>query len=73
MYYSDINECTENQHDCDRAGGQCINTQGTYLCICISGYAGNGVNCTGKKCLFKVTCCISCVGWCSQVWIMIAT
>ena len=28
--------------------GYCSNTAGSYLCICYSGFSGNGTSCTGK-------------------------
>ncbi|GFY38322.1 uncharacterized protein TNIN_270692 [Trichonephila inaurata madagascariensis] len=28
----DINECTENSHDCDRRSQVCVNTQGSFQC-----------------------------------------
>ena len=32
---SDINECSENTHDCDQT---CVNVPGTFVCGCNSGY-----------------------------------
>lgn len=48
---ADINECLENMTMCvDYA--TCINTVGTYTCICDSGFTGDGfVNCSSKMLL----------------------
>ena len=27
---------------------ECANTAGSYECVCMPGYTGNGENCTGK-------------------------
>ena len=43
----DINECeSDNLNDCD-GNADCIDTIGSYNCSCISGYEGDGFNCTG--------------------------
>ena len=43
----DINECeSDSLNDCD-GNANCINTIGGYNCSCISGYDGDGFNCTG--------------------------
>ncbi len=36
--YADINECANNSNDCDVASSYCVNTTGSYICICKSGY-----------------------------------
>ena len=48
--FSDIDECTINTHNCDRDPGQatCTNTIGSFTCACNTGFAGNGVICTGQ-------------------------
>ena len=43
----DIDECTENQHDCDK-NAICTNAEGSFRCDCIGGYTGNGTSCQGK-------------------------
>lgn len=40
---NDINEC--DSRSCHQFG-TCINTIGSYKCECISGYTGNGMECT---------------------------
>jgi len=55
--------CTEWSYDCvvsdiyecNRGLGEChlnvtyINTFGSYVCMCNTGYTGNGFTCMGKK------------------------
>ena len=44
---SDINECElSSLNDCDE-NADCTDTIGSYNCSCISGYEGDGFNCTG--------------------------
>ena len=45
---ADIDECVEGVHGCSR-DAECINDQGSYYCVCTSGYEGDGVTCSGKK------------------------
>ena len=46
---SDVNECDDNPNYC-QVGGQCVNTPGSYRCLCKQGYeVGNGGSlCIGK-------------------------
>ena len=48
--FSDVNECDDNPNYC-QVGGQCVNTPGSYRCICKEGYeVGNGgSHCIGKR------------------------
>lgn len=46
-YSSDINECTVGTDNC-HARAVCTNTIGSFTCTCQSGYAGNGVICSGE-------------------------
>ena len=41
---TDINECMEESHSCDRERGVCENTDGSYRCSCKDGYTGAGTN-----------------------------
>ncbi|KAL9953458.1 hypothetical protein ACROYT_G040880 [Oculina patagonica] len=41
---SDIDECAAGTHSCD-SNAECINTKGSYNCICKPGYHGDGKNC----------------------------
>ena len=43
----DIDECElESLNDCD-VNANCSNTVGSYSCFCLSGFEGNGFNCSG--------------------------
>ena len=41
----DINEC---ESDPCHSNATCENTDGTFICQCISGYVGNGLICQGN-------------------------
>ena len=45
MPCTDINECDVGTDNCDM-NASCHNLPGTYTCICLSGYEGDGVTCT---------------------------
>jgi Calcium-binding EGF domain len=45
---ADINECEIGTANCS-VGAICTNTIGSYNCTCMSGYYGNGFNCTGMQ------------------------
>ena len=43
----DIDECLkESSHECD-LNATCINTPGSYTCLCRNGYTGDGKTCAG--------------------------
>ena len=48
--FSDVNECATNMtqlqqlHECSQYA-DCINTEGSYTCQCVDGYAGDGYVC----------------------------
>ena len=45
---TDTDECASaERNECD-ANAQCTNTEGSYICRCLSGFQGDGTNCTGK-------------------------
>ncbi len=45
IWFSDINECT----DLTICGnGNCLNTIGSYMCICPTGYQFDNETCVGK-------------------------
>lgn len=43
----DIDECALKEHNCGarRDGIECLNTKGSYKCICAKGYVGDGKKC----------------------------
>lgn len=44
----DIDECANSEaNQCD-PNAECTNTNGSYVCRCLSGFQGDGRNCTGK-------------------------
>ena len=48
LFYSDIDECAMSIDNCDPANGVCTNAEGSFICTCIIGYGGDGINCTSK-------------------------
>ena len=42
--FLDINECEMDISLCD-GNATCIDTEGSFLCVCNSGYSGNGSSC----------------------------
>lgn len=45
----DIDECAEGKHYC-RENTMCVNTPGSFMCICHTGYIRiDDYSCTGKK------------------------
>ena len=46
--FADIDECTASSPVCD-VNANCINTRGSYLCSCKTGFSGNGKTCQGEK------------------------
>lgn len=51
VFYLDINECTEGTHNCD-GNATCTDTDGSFDCVCNTGYTGNGTDCAGKLLLY---------------------
>lgn len=49
---TDIDECAEGRHYC-RENTVCVNTPGSFMCICKTGYIRiDDYSCTGKSCAF---------------------
>ena len=47
LHYTDIDECERQMDDCS-VNANCSDTEGSFNCTCVTGYEGNGVNCTSK-------------------------
>ena len=45
---SDVDECVQARNPCHR-DADCINTAGSYRCVCFEGYHGDGVTCHSIK------------------------
>ena len=44
--YVDVNECeNDSSNDCS-INADCINTEGSYDCVCLTGYTGDGSSCS---------------------------
>ena len=52
---SDVDECYTRTHNCDELA-RCTNTEGSFQCLCRSGYSGRGTisNCYGKWALLII-------------------
>ena len=46
IFPSDLNECISGANDCDKHA-ECINTIGSFKCLCMTGYTGSGTHCQG--------------------------
>ena len=47
LNHTDIDECVEETDNCDDSA-ICINTDGSFTCLCEPGFSGDGVQCEGK-------------------------
>lgn len=58
---TDVDECSTNTDNCS-PNAICTNTFGSFSCVCVAGYDGNGVNCEGKfvKIIATIHFCLSC-------------
>jgi len=46
VHISDIDECVINNGNCSEFAN-CTNFPGSYNCTCMTGFSGDGFNCTG--------------------------
>ena len=46
--FLDVDECSLSLHNCHK-NSNCTNINGLFLCICDTGYTGNGTVCEGKR------------------------
>ena len=53
VVHSDVDECAMNRGGCD-INAYCFSSLGSACCVCMSGYYGNGFNCSGNVVLFYV-------------------
>ena len=44
--FTDEDECQTESHNCD-VNAQCNNTFGSFNCLCLQGYFGDGIQCSG--------------------------
>ena len=44
---TDVDECALGLDDCHN-NSQCVNTPGSFTCVCGNGFTGNYPNCCGK-------------------------
>ncbi|XP_077996691.1 uncharacterized protein LOC144449999 [Glandiceps talaboti] len=52
----DINECTTGDHNCTVLE-KCVNKEGTFKCVCLSGFGGSGDGCQDvDECAVNGTC-----------------
>lgn len=52
----DVNECATGQQECSEFA-RCVNTIGSHSCFCLSGFTGDGKNCSGKYQFMTNICC----------------
>ena len=47
-HFTDVDECNNSLHNCD-SYATCMNTNGSFTCMCDVGYSGDGVRCIGES------------------------
>lgn len=53
MVFLDLDECETGQQECSEFA-QCVNTIGSHSCLCLSGFTGDGKNCSGTGLFFSL-------------------
>ena len=58
VFLADIDECALNQDNCN-VNAECVNTPGSFQCVCREGYEGSGIICSGTSSYFHtLTLCV---------------
>ena len=57
IFSPDVNECEGLTHNCNESTAYCEDTDGSYVCICSTGYSGDGDNCS-SRCTCVRTCAV---------------
>ena len=52
-FIADVDECTELNTTCSN-NAECVNTMGSYRCVCKEGYTEDGDTCIGEQLLFRL-------------------
>ena len=55
LHLTDVDECLSGTHDCATTA-KCSNSDGSFSCVCNTGYSGDGVTCTGKIIVILCSC-----------------
>ena len=55
LFYLDTNECLQNS-TC-HPNATCTNIEGSYICMCETGFDGDGFTCNGKKTKMEMGSC----------------
>ena len=67
---ADIPECDRGLDDCDM-NATCINTPGSYDCMCNTGFAGDGFTCSGKQSQACSFCSSALLGRCCNYCLLL--
>ena len=44
----DIDECKDPDSTGCSDNAECVDTEGSYNCVCVVGFTGNGTSCSGQ-------------------------
>ena len=48
VLFIDIDECALGTDTCDEENADCMDIDGSFSCLCHTGYSGDGFSCTSK-------------------------